>query len=856
MPGTNLTRAEAAERASVVHSLRYEIQLDLTSPGDTFKTITKIQFSAVAHLHTFLDLIAERVEHIELNGQQLDPAEIYNDNRVQLRDLQDANTLVVSSVQRYTNTGEGLHKFVDPVDGERYLYSQFEVPDSRRVFAVFEQPDLKATFQFSVSAPIGWQVISNQPTPEPSILVSEAGTEIARFDFSPTPVISSYITAIVAGPYHVVKSELVSSNGRTIPLGVYCRKSLSEYLDAEYIFAKTRQGFAFFEQEFKYPYPFEKYDQMFVPEFNAGAMENAGAVTFTEAYVFRSQVTDAMRERRVITILHELAHMWFGDLVTMKWWNDLWLNESFAEFMSTLAVAEATEWTDCWTTFVASEKNWAYRQDQLPSTHPIVAEIRDLDDVLVNFDGITYAKGASVLKQLVAWVGREPFMKGVHDYFTKHQHANTELFDLLTELEKHSGRDLKLWSKLWLESSGVNTLKPVFETDDNGLFTSFTVQQVADESSQIFRPHRIAIGLYTLQDNKLVRTQRIELDVHEEFTGVEALVGEQQPDLILLNDDDLSYAKIRFDERSLQTARDYLGTCQDSLTRSLIWGALWDQTRDAELAASEFIDIVLTHISQETNSTVLRILLQQLLLSATSYVAPTRRKDTLENVANTLWQLAQEAEAGSDLQFQLLKAFATAARTDKQLDTVLDILDEKTTLTGLDIDTDLGWELLISLAAGGRATEEEIEQALIDDNTATGRQSAAHAKAALPSTEQKEAAFNSVFQNATLPNAIVRATGLGFLRANNLNALRPFIERFFDHLLDIWNTRSHAIVEEIVDGFYPAPLANEELRSATQHWLNTHSDAPAALRRLIIEPLAGVERALKAQVKDAEAQHE
>lgn len=851
MPGTNLTRVEAQERAAIVNVQSYEVGLDLTTSAETFQAVTTVRFGAHVGAETFIDLIADSVEAIDLNGAPIDPAAQFADSRVHLSGLAASNTLRIHSTQRYTNTGEGLHRFVDPADGEVYLYSQFEVPDSRRVFPVFEQPDLKATFQFTVTAPARWKLSSNQPTPVPTPAGEARGEAIATWAFEPTPVLSSYITALIAGPYHEVRSELTSRDGRTIPLGVFCRESLAEYLDADYVFEKTRQGFTFFEEQFNYPYPFDKYDQLFVPEFNAGAMENAGAVTFTEAYVFRSQVTDAMRERRVVTILHELAHMWFGDLVTMRWWNDLWLNESFAEYMSTLATAEATEWTECWTTFVASEKSWAYRQDQLPSTHPIVAEIRDLEDVLVNFDGITYAKGASVLKQLVAWVGREPFMRGVHDYFVKHHHANTELRDLLSELEAQSGRELSGWSELWLETAGVNTLRPSFTLDADGNYSSFSIEQTAVTDYPTLRPHRIAVGLYEDRDGALVRVRRVELDIDGASTNVAELVGSPQPALLLLNDDDLTYAKIRLDERSLATVSERLGDVTDSLARSLVWGTLWDATRDAELPASQFIDVVLAHIDRETASTTLRTLLQQLVLSASSYVAPERRTDTLERVADVLWSLASAAPAGSDTQFQFVKSFSGIAGSDAQLDVVLQLLSGEIELEGLDIDTDLGWELLIALAAGGRTTAPEIEAALADDRTASGEQSAAHARAALPTLADKNTAWASIFDAAGASNLIVRATALGFTRVADRATLEPFVDRFFTAVSEVWESRSYAIAEEMIDGFYPSPLANEALASATRSWLDENPSAPAALRRLITEHLAGVTRALAAQQTDA-----
>ena len=851
MPGENLTRSEAQERARLIATQRYEIRLDLTAGDDTFVSDTTIDFQAQQGSRSFLDLIAASVERIELNGERLNPDEHFADSRISLPDLQSENSVRIVSTQRYMNTGEGLHRFVDPADGETYLYSQFEVPDARRVFPVFEQPDLKATFQFIVTAPARWQVVSNQPTPEPLVHdASVSGEPAATWTFEPTPLISSYITAVIAGPYHVERSSLTSRDGREIPLGVFCRKSLAEYLDAEYLFEQTRQGFAFFEEQFDFPYPFTKYDQLFVPEFNAGAMENAGAVTFTEAYVFRSQVTDAMRERRVVTILHELAHMWFGDLVTMRWWNDLWLNESFAEYMSTLATAEATEWTESWTTFAASEKTWAYRQDQLPSTHPIKAEIRDLEDVLVNFDGITYAKGASVLKQLVAWVGREPFMRGVHDYFVKHEYRNTELTDLLVELEARSGRDLGDWSEKWLETAGVNTLRPVFDVDASGRFSSFAIEQTAVPEYPTLRPHRVAVGLYNEKSGSLSRTHRVELDIQGARTDVPELVGEMQPALLLLNDDDLTYAKTRLDETSLATVEGALGSIDDSLARALVWGTLWDATRDAEFPASRFVDIALAHIAHESGSTTLRTLLNQVVLAASSYVSPERRTATLEKVGDALWQLAVDAEPGSDNQFQFVKTFARVASSEAHLDTALALLEEKAPLDGLDIDTDLGWELLICLAAGGRASREEIEAALANDRTATGQQSAAHARAALPTQADKELAWASVFDSSNASNLIVRATGLGFTHVLDQELLSPFVERYFDALTSIWETRSYAIAEEIIDGFFPASLANDRLASSTRAWLDQNHSAPPALRRLIVEHLAGVERALDAQRAD------
>ncbi|TFD94106.1 aminopeptidase N [Cryobacterium lactosi] len=847
MPGENLTRIEAQERKALVSVTSYDVTLDLTTGPTTFASTTTVTFGAVAGSSTFIDAITESVHSVTLNGVQLDPAAVSDGIRIQLENLEAENVLTVVADAAYTNTGEGLHRFVDPVDNEVYLYSQFEVPDSRRVFAVFEQPDLKAVFNFTVTAPGAWEVISNSATPEPT----DAGNGNKTWAFPPTHTISSYITALVAGPYAVVRSELTSSDGRIIPLGLFSRKSLFEYLDADYIFEKTRQGFAYFEEKFDFPYPFDKYDQMFVPEFNAGAMENAGAVTFTETYVFRSKVTDAIKERRVVTILHELAHMWFGDLVTMKWWNDLWLNESFAEWASTIATAEATEWTEAWTTFAAMEKSWAYRQDQLPSTHPVVATITDLEDVQVNFDGITYAKGGSVLKQLVAWVGIDAFFTGVASYFKKHAWGNTELSDLLVELEAASGRDLSGWAALWLETAGVNTLRPQIEVDEAGVITAFAVLQTATDDYPTIRPHRLAIGFYDLVDGALVRTHRIELDVDGAQTDVPELVGRSRADLILLNDDDLAYAKVRLDPASHAVALEHLAAIESPLARSLVWGSAWDATRDAETSPRDFVKLVLGNIATETESTTLRTVLGQVSLAAQYYVAPEHRDATVSSVGDALWALAQGAEAGSDAQFQFVKFFASVAETPAQLAAVAGLRTGAFALPGLSIDTDLSWELLAALVAGGEAGETEIAAALAADNTATGAQSAANARAAIPTVQGKQAAWSSLIDVDTAPNTIVRVTAAGFLRAHDTSLLEPFVGQYFDVLQKVWASRSYSIAEKLIVGLYPSPLSNQALVDATRAWLDANPE-PAALRRLVVENLAGVERSLRVQARDQE----
>lgn len=847
MPGMNLTRSEASERAELLNVDSYQVELDLTTGEEVFASRTTVRFSAQPGTSTFIDAVTASVRSITLNGVSLDPAEHSDGVRISLPNLAAENLLVIDADALYMNTGEGLHRFVDPVDNEVYLYSQFEVADCRRMFAVFEQPDLKATFQFTVTAPKHWNVISNAPTPRPELV----GETAARWDFPATERISCYITALIAGPYQVQRDSLVSSDGRTIELGVFARASMMEFLDFENIITVTRQGFEFFEKNFGVPYPFEKYDQLFVPEFNAGAMENAGAVTFLEDYVFRSRPTHAMVERRAITILHELAHMWFGDLVTMKWWNDLWLNESFAEFMSTLAAAENTEFTGSWTTFNMLEKNWAYRQDQLPSTHPVVAEMNDLADVEVNFDGITYAKGASVLRQLVAFVGQDEFMAGVRSYFAKHAWKNTELPDLLRELEAASGRDLSNWSGQWLETAGVNTLKATIETDNTGSITAFSIEQSAVAEYPTIRDHRLAVGFYSLDEQgKLERTHREELDITGTSTPVPALLGMARPDLVLLNDDDLTYAKIRLDEQSLSTATEHLKDFTESLPRTLVWSAAWDAVRDAETGASSYIQLLLNNIGYEADSSVIMVLLRQLNTALDSYVAEQKQHELGIYAADQLWELAAAATAGSDAQLQFTLAYATRARTDAQVDRLQGLLDGTVLLDGLELDTDLRWSLIIALAAAGRKTPAQLDKELAADSTSQGKTNWYTARAAMPTREAKTEAFNLVL-SGTLSNDNHAGVIAGFNKAHDTALLADFAEPYFAAIMDKWLTLSHEMAKRIVIGLYPSASISELTIERTDAFLAELNDEHPALRRLLVESRADVVRALQAQAADA-----
>ncbi len=837
----NLTRDEARERAALLNVATYDIDLDLTgSDESTFRSQTTVIFTCrTPGASSFIELASPLVRSATLNGQPLDVSG-FDGSRLVLPNLAEGNRLVIDADCSYSRTGEGLHRFVDPVDGEVYLYTQFETYDAHRMYACFDQPDLKANFTLRVNAPDGWTCISNG-------VGTREEAHPGQWNFEQTPRISTYITALIAGPYYAVYD---SHDG--IDLGLFCRASLAEFLDPEELFTVTKQGFDFYHRVFAYRYPFGKYDQLFVPEFNAGAMENAGAVTFLEDYVFRSKVTDARRERRAETILHEMAHMWFGDLVTMRWWDDLWLNESFATYASVLAQVTATRWKSAWTTFATSEKAWAARQDQLPSTHPIVADAVDMEAVKTNFDGITYAKGASVLKQLVAWVGQEEFLAGLRAYFRRFEYDNTSLQDLLDELEVASGRQLGGWAREWLETTGVNTLRARFETDSSGLYTAFDVVQEAVLDHPTLRSHRVAIGLYDRTPNGLERRERVELDVSGALTEVPKLLGARQPDLLLLNDDDLTYAKIRLDERSLATTIESIGDVRESLPRALLWGAAWDMTRDAEMAARDHLRLALNGLRAETDISMVQTLLGRAALAIEAYGDPGYRGEARRQLTEGAEALLDAAAPGSDQQLALLYTFATA-EDDAGLARVRAIFDGTEQLPGLVLDTELRWHLLIELAAHGKATEADIAAELQRDPTAAGEKRAASARSAIPTAEAKAAAWAAVVDRDELSNHMQVATMRTFWRyePEQLAVTQPYVARYFDAVGEVWRTRSMDSAQTLTELLFPSVVITDDTLAQVDSYLETRSPQPA-LRRMLVEGRDTLARALRARACDVE----
>jgi aminopeptidase N len=842
----NLSRAECAERTATATAVHYTVHLDLTdvAVSDTFASTTTFNFTGVEGASTWVDLIAPEILSATLNGRPIDTTD-YDGARLKLNNLAADNTLIVVARCEYSRTGEGLHKFTDPADNEIYLYSQFEIADARRVFACFDQPDQKATYDFIVDAIPNWKVFSNTFAE-----ITDLGDN-KRHTFARTEKMSTYITAFVAGDYYGVTDWYAGDFG-TYPLGLYCRKSMAEFLEPEDMFLLTKQGFETFEREFGVGYPFGKYDQIIVPEFNAGAMENAGCVTFYEGVIYRSRATEHEREFRSNIILHEMAHMWFGNLVTMKWWDDLWLNESFAEWASYWANQLGTRYKEAWTSFLVDRKLWAYREDQLSGTHPISTDMVDLDAVEVNFDGISYAKGASTLRQLVAFVGEKDFLAGVTLYLQRNSWGNTELADLLSCLEETSGRDLSSFTDTWLKTSGVNMLRPEVEVDADGKYTKVTIAQEAPAEPAglpaILRKHRMAIGLYNIVNGKLERTQRVELDIDGVSTSVTELIGVKQPDLLLLNDDDLTYSKTRLDERSLKTVVSHLSTLPDSLPRALLLTTAWDMTRDGDMSTTDFIALLKTSLTTESFIPIVQRTLMQARTAAQFYGAPSKVEGHLVTLADAYLEWARTLPVGSDAQFASAKNFVAIARTDEQIKLVKGLLDGSASIEGVEVDTDFRWLLLIRLASLGLIGETEIAKEEAADKSAAGQRSAATARASIPTKAAKDAAWKAIY-SGELSNEILASTVGGFLHFDQRELLADYIDPYFAELPRVWSEMSNEFAQTITNGLFPAIHINEQTIATATKFLDT-VEIPYGCQRLVREGRDSIERALKAQAAD------
>lgn len=852
VPDLNLTREECARRAGQVRPQECHVRLDLRHAADpehkTFESCSTVRFSSTGDT-SWIDIVAQDIASATLNGSPLDVSG-YDGARLPLSGLEADNELVVHALCRYSRTGEGLHRFTDPSDGATYLYTHFEPTDSRRVFAVFEQPDLKTRFAFEVVADARWLIRSGQPE------VSRREYDgLADVRFAPTPPQSSYVTAVAAGPYHLVTDqwsiERADGTRQEVPLGVMCRASMAAYLDAEDILQVTAQGLQYFDELFGFPYPWGKYDQIFVPEYNIGAMENPGLVTFVESFVHRGQPTLPELASRAEVILHEMAHMWFGNLATMRWWDGLWLKESFADLMGYQASVEATRYTSGWTSFAIGRKQWAYTQDQLPTTHPIAADIPDVEAAAQNFDGITYAKGAAVLKQLQAYVGRDRFDAGVRRYFAEHAYGLTELEDFLEPLSRASGRDLRAWADAWLRTSGPSEITA--EAGPDLLLVQQAMPVVAGVA-QDPRPHVLSVGIYTERNDALQRTHLVPVDLDGRAVRASLPGGSgDTADLVLPNDEDSTYAISRLDTQSQDAAHRLLGTVPSEVSRALIWSALWNHTRDAQLCPVRFLETVRSQLPDERSS----FLLRSVLAMARSAVHHFLQGEDQRRTATDLARLAHSrmTQTGGDTQLVWARALAWfGALAPDVAPLILPLVAEDQPPPWLQVDPELRWSFVTALSATGARPRTLLAQDLRRDFTMSGQTAYDQALASLPASEAKAQAWESLADAGSgLTNDRQRALIVGFGQPVSSDLTREYTEPYFDALTTVWSEQSQTMATRFVSGMFPAPhrggedtVADDEpVVIMARDWLRRHHDAPAALRRGVIEGLDDVERTLR-----------
>ncbi|MFK4110019.1 aminopeptidase N [Streptomyces sp. NPDC002176] len=819
-----LTRDEAQARAELLDVHRYTVDLDLTTGDETFGSRTAVRFTARTDGDTFVELKPAELRAVTLDGQPLDTSAL-DGNRLPLKNLTAGeHELTVDAAMRYSRTGEGMHRFTDPTDDETYVYTQLFLDDVQRVFAAFDQPDLKSVFDVTVTAPDGWQVLANGVT-------EHLGD--GRWRAATTPLISTYLVAVAAGPWHSVRTE-----HRGLPFGIHCRRSLAPHLDADAdeILDITRALYDRYHEKFEEPYPFDSYDQAFVPEFNAGAMENPGLVTFRDDFVFRSAVTDTERQTRAMVIAHEMAHMWFGDLVTLKWWDDIWLNESFAEYMGYQTTLEATRFTQPWVEFGVTRKSWGYDADQRPSTHPVAPEsVDDTAAALLNFDGISYAKGASALRQLVAWLGEKDFLAGINVHFERHRFGNATLADFIDSLASATERDVPAWADAWLRTTGVDKLTPRLTTTDG------TRTLTVDHDGS--RPHRVTAGIYDhdlTEEGRLTLRERVGLDIPQ--TAPQPLG--KRPALLLLNDGDLTYAKVRFDPESFQTLRTSLSGLPDPLTRAVVWNALRDAVRDGELPPTAYLETARAHLPLETDLALVQgVLAFAATHIADRYLTPEQRPAALATLGSLCRDLLRRTEDGDNpgLRLVAVRHFIDVAAHP---DTIAAWLADGTVPGGPELDPELRWRILGRLAVLGATDEAAITAELERDPSANGQEGAARCRAALPDPEAKRRAWDAMFATDDLSNYLFKATAQGFWQPEQADLVREYVPRYYEEAVAVSDRRGPAIAAAAGAWAFPHHAVDAENLALGEACLRDADPVPA-LRRKLADELDDLARALR-----------
>ncbi len=826
MPALN--RAEAETRARDLAVAHYAIDLDLTRGAERFGSTTVIRFAALRDCDTFAEVEPAALHRVLLDGTPVDTA-LLDGNRLPLPGLaQGPHELRVEADMAYSHTGEGMHRFTDPADGETYLYTQMFLADVRRVFAAFDQPDLKARFEVAVTAPEHWTVLGNGIATR---------TAPGRWQMAPTPPLPTYAVAVAAGPYHAVRAEHAG-----LPFALHARRSLAAHLDraAPDLLAFTFRCFDRYREMFAEPYPFDSYDQAFVPEFNFGAMENPGLVVLRDEYVYRSDATPTELRNRAVVIAHEMAHMWFGDLVTLRWWDDIWLNESFAEYMGYQVVSEDPQFAGAWTDYGANRKYRGSDSDQRPSTHPVAPLPEDVPDTasaLTNIDGISYAKGGSALRQLVTWMGREDFLAGLNAHFARHRFGNARLADLIASLSAATERDVPAWAEAWLRSTGIDTLTPSASLAPGGWRLEI--------GHSGHRPHRIDVGLYDRAPGdtaRLVLRERATVDITATAAVERRTFDGARPDLVLLNDNDLSYVKVRFDDRSWEAVRDALGSIPDPLSRSVAWNAARDLVRDARLAPAQYLDLVGRHLPGEADPSIVHgVLTFARVTVADRYLGPQARPAALAVLAATARALLAEGRPGNRL--TALRALAASAAGDAGTAELRGWYDTGTGPGGATLDQELRWLLLARLAVLGAADSADIDAELARDPGAAGHEAAARCRASLPDPEAKAAAWQAIFHESRSAH-LVGAAADGFWHPEQREVLADYLPRYYPDAAAAAARRGPAISDAVARRGFPGTEVTPPALALGRAALDDPTLTPA-LRRALTDQVDDLARALR-----------
>lgn len=833
-PRDVLTQAEATERASRVANCRYVLALNLVAKAPSYHGAVTIDFDLQGADDLFLDFRGKQIETLRVNGADVAPR--WNGYRLTIpgEALAAHTTIEVVYENEYDHGGDGFHQFIDPEDGEEYLYSNFEPYESHRLFPQFDQPDIKATYELTVTAPAQWEVVANS---REASRTTTADGRVTRV-FEKTKPFSTYLFALVAGPY-----QAYHEMHGDIPLGLFCRKSMAQYIDTGELFEITKQGLTFYGEFFDYPYPFGKYDQLFVPEFNAGAMENVGCVTHNEAFIYRDPPTDNQRRRRAEVILHEMAHMWFGDLVTMRWWNDLWLNESFATFMAYLSMTSATRFTSGWQDFNASIKNWAYRQDQLVTTHPISGTVEDTEQTFLNFDGITYGKGASVLKQLYAVIGAEGFREGMRRYFREHEYGNATLAQFLESLEAGSGADLKAWSEAWLETSSLNTIAAQWESDGERI-SRLSLTQTAPADYPHSRPHTLEIGLVRDEGGEL-RIDSIPARIDGPEVEVPAAVGRPKPDLVFPNWGDYAYAKVALDAESVTFLRGNIDRIGDTLLRQLLWSSLWNMVRDQQLTSTEFLALVREKVLLEPETGLIDPILGQATTALARYVPEDQKDAEAHRLFETAWQGLRDATQG-DAQIIWARTLIGAAIVPDDIAFVARLADGQEQVAGFTVDQEMRWSIAAKFVAGGMpGAEGRLATEAGRDPSDRGQRAGLRCETSTPDEAAKERAWDRFHGNGYGTLKMTEAAMSGFNWPRQRDLLAPYVERFFERAPDIFRSRDNEFYVSYFANLFPAYRVERDVLDRSRQLLDEIGDELPPLARMLREANDDLERAVR-----------